>query len=406
MGVKWTEEQQKVINLRNRNILVSAAAGSGKTAVLVERIIQMLTDEKHPIDVDRLLIVTFTEAAAAEMKERVRNAIEKSLEENPENAHLQRQATLIHSASITTIHSFCLSVIREHFHVINLDPGFRIAEEGELKLLSQDVLGEVLESCYEEADETFLKLVEKLGSGRNDKRLETFILQLYEYSRSYPQPEKWLWQCVDNYAVNEQDGSYFIFEIAAKQTKYYVEDMLGILDEALAICEEADGPYMYAEMLEMDIEMLSNLNREQNEYEQLYQELTSIKWKALSRKKDESVSEEKKEKVKQLRDEVKKQVKDLIAAYYYEKPEEMLKDMEASHDTMQAFVALVQMFADAFAEKKRTRNLIDFNDMEQFALQILTEEKDGSLVPSAVARKTGSVNRRTGISGTVCRSYD
>ncbi len=387
MGVKWTEEQQKVINLRNRNILVSAAAGSGKTAVLVERIIQMLTDEKHPIDVDRLLIVTFTEAAAAEMKERVRNAIEKSLEENPENAHLQRQATLIHSASITTIHSFCLSVIREHFHVINLDPGFRIAEEGELKLLSQDVLGEVLESCYEEADETFLKLVEKLGSGRNDKRLETFILQLYEYSRSYPQPEKWLWQCVDNYAVNEQDGAYFIFEIAAKQTKYYVEDMLGILDEALAICEEADGPYMYAEMLEMDIEMLSNLNREQNEYEQLYQELTSIKWKALSRKKDESVSEEKKEKVKQLRDEVKKQVKDLIAAYYYEKPEEMLKDMEASHDTMQAFVALVQMFADAFAEKKRTRNLIDFNDMEQFALQILTEEKEGKLVPSIVAQE-------------------
>ena len=112
MGVKWTEEQQKVIDLRDRNILVSAAAGSGKTAVLVERIIQMLTDEKHPIDVDRLLIVTFTEAAAAEMKERVRNAIEKSLEENPENTHLQRQATLIHSASITTIHSFCLSVIR------------------------------------------------------------------------------------------------------------------------------------------------------------------------------------------------------------------------------------------------------------------------------------------------------
>ena len=144
---------------------------------------------------------------------------------------------------------------------------------------------------------------------------------------------------------------------------------------------------MYAEMLEMDIEMLSNLNREQNEYEQLYQELTSIKWKALSRKKDESVSEEKKEKVKQLRDEVKKQVKDLIAAYYYEKPEEMLKDMEASHDTMQAFVALVQMFADAFAEKKRTRNLIDFNDMEQFALQILTEEKEGKLVPSIVAQE-------------------
>lgn len=134
MGVQWTREQQKVIELRNRNILVSAAAGSGKTAVLVERIIRILTDRDNPVDVDRLLIVTFTEAAAAEMKERIRGAIEKELENRPEDVHLQRQATLIHSARITTIHSFCLSVIREHFHVIDIDPGFRIAEEGELKL--------------------------------------------------------------------------------------------------------------------------------------------------------------------------------------------------------------------------------------------------------------------------------
>ncbi len=142
MGVKWTKEQQKVIELRNRNILVSAAAGSGKTAVLVERIIQMLTDEEHPMDVDRLLIVTFTEAAASEMKERILSAIETALEVNPGNAHLQRQSTLIHSAQITTIHSFCLSVIREHFHLIDMDPGFRIAEEGGLRLLKQDVLSE------------------------------------------------------------------------------------------------------------------------------------------------------------------------------------------------------------------------------------------------------------------------
>ena len=145
MGVKWTKEQQKVIDLRNRNILVSAAAGSGKTAVLVERIISMLTRDERPIDVDRLLIVTFTEAAAAEMKERIRNAIEKKLEEFPQNEHLKHQATLIHNAQITTIHSFCLSVIRDHFHAIDMDPGFRIGEEGELKLLRHDVLGEILE---------------------------------------------------------------------------------------------------------------------------------------------------------------------------------------------------------------------------------------------------------------------
>ena len=133
MDVRWTSEQQKVIDLRERNILVSAAAGSGKTAVLVERIIRMLTDPEKPVDVDRLLIVTFTEAAAAEMKERIRGAIEQALEERPEDVHLQRQATLIHSAQITTIHSFCLSVIREHFHILDIDPSFRIAEEGETK---------------------------------------------------------------------------------------------------------------------------------------------------------------------------------------------------------------------------------------------------------------------------------
>lgn len=166
MGVKWTKQQQKVIDLRNRNILVSAAAGSGKTAVLVERIIQKITDEQSPVDVDRLLIVTFTEAAAAEMKDRIREAIEKKLEENPGNVHLERQATLVHSAPITTIHSFCLSVIREHFHVIDLDPGFRIGEDGELKLLKQDVLDELLEECYSKGEEEFLSFTERFGTGK------------------------------------------------------------------------------------------------------------------------------------------------------------------------------------------------------------------------------------------------
>ena len=148
MGVSWTKEQQKVIDLCGCNILVSAAAGSGKTAVLVERIITMLTRKEQPVSIDRLLIVTFTEAAAAEMKERIRDAIERKLLEDPDNEHLKQQATLIHNAQITTIHSFCLSVIRDHFHVIDLDPGFRVGEEGELKLLRHDVLEELLEDRY------------------------------------------------------------------------------------------------------------------------------------------------------------------------------------------------------------------------------------------------------------------
>ena len=133
MGVQWTKEQQEVIRLRDRNILVSAAAGSGKTAVLVERILSKITDKEHPVDIDRLLIMTFTRAAAGEMKERISAAIEKALCEDPDNEHLQRQTTLLHTAQITTIDGFCAYIIRNYFHLIGLDPGYRTADEGELK---------------------------------------------------------------------------------------------------------------------------------------------------------------------------------------------------------------------------------------------------------------------------------
>ena len=205
MGVQWTEEQRQVIELGGRNILVSAAAGSGKTAVLVERIITMLTRKENPVDVDRLLIVTFTEAAAAEMKERIRQAIEDQAEKRPEDENLNRQATLIHSAQITTIHSFCLSVIREHFHTIDLDPAFRIGEEGELKLLRGEVMQEMLEQYYEEADPEFLNLVESYGGSRDDKKIEELIECLYEFSRSYPEPDRWLAECVHAYEVENME---------------------------------------------------------------------------------------------------------------------------------------------------------------------------------------------------------
>ena len=195
MGVRFTKEQQQVIDLRNRNILVSAAAGSGKTAVLVERIITRLTKDASPLNVDQLLIVTFTEAAASEMKERIHGAIEKALMEQPDNVHLQQQATLIHQAQITTIHKFCLSVIREHFHTIDLDPGFRVGEEGELKLLRQDVVCDVLEQAFEEATPEFLSFVECFSTGKDDKNLEELILRLYEFSRPERSHLLLSWDC-------------------------------------------------------------------------------------------------------------------------------------------------------------------------------------------------------------------
>ena len=254
MGVKWTEEQQQVIDLRDHNILVSAAAGSGKTAVLVERIIARLTRDANPVDVDHMLIVTYTEAAAAEMKERIGAAIEKELEEDPSSEHLKRQSALIHTAKITTIHSFCLSVIREYFHTIDLDPGFRIAEEGELKLLKQDVMKELLEAKYEEGNEDFLRFVETFATGREDLQVEEIISRLYEFAGSYPDPEEWLDDCARMYEESGEKAIYI--EKVMEYIRRTVADMQMLMEKADQICMEPDGPYMYGEMLEADQKVL------------------------------------------------------------------------------------------------------------------------------------------------------
>ena len=245
MGVKWTEEQQQVIDLRDHNILVSAAAGSGKTAVLVERIIARLTRDANPVDVDHMLIVTYTEAAAAEMKERIGAAIEKELEEDPSSEHLKRQSALIHTAKITTIHSFCLSVIREYFHTIDLDPGFRIAEEGELKLLKQDVMKELLEAKYEEGNEDFLRFVETFATGREDLQVEEIISRLYEFAGSYPDPEEWLDDCARMYEESGEKAIYI--EKVMEYIRRTVADMQMLMEKRIRfawnrtdrICKEA-----------------------------------------------------------------------------------------------------------------------------------------------------------------------
>ena len=179
-----------MIELRDRNILVSAAAGSGKTAVLVERIIQRITDEEKPVDIDRLLVMTFTRAAAGEMRVRLEQALSKRLEEDPENEYLQRQSTLLHNAQITTIDGFCSYLIRNYFHMIDLDPGYRTADEGELKLLRVDVVREVLEECYAQKSSDFEEFAECFAPGKSDEGLEELVLKLYDFAMSAPWPEE------------------------------------------------------------------------------------------------------------------------------------------------------------------------------------------------------------------------
>ena len=388
MGVQWTEEQRQVIELGGRNILVSAAAGSGKTAVLVERIITMLTRKENPVDVDRLLIVTFTEAAAAEMKERIRQAIEDQAEKRPEDENLNRQATLIHSAQITTIHSFCLSVIREHFHTIDLDPAFRIGEEGELKLLRGDVMQEMLEQYYEEADPEFLNLVESYGGSRDDKKIEELIECLYEFSRSYPEPDRWLAECVHAYEVEnmEELQATVYYQAMQKNMAGYMAGARELLQQGLTVCVAPDGPQMYMDALEDDLRQIERLEQAEG-YEETYEAIQRINWKRLASNRKNQASEEKANFVKRVRDSVKDMIKDLKSLYYELPGEDVLEEIGRCRPYMQMLARLTTDFSQRFEEIKRSRNMIDFDDMEQYAMRILTREEDGRLVPSKVAEE-------------------
>lgn len=376
MGVSWTTEQQQVIDLRNRNILVSAAAGSGKTAVLVERIVKIITDKNHPVDIDHLLIVTFTNAAAAEMRERIGNAIEKALDEQPGNEHLLRQLTLIHNAQITTIDSFCLYVVRNHFHEINLEPNFRIGDEGELKLLREDVLGRVLEQNYEEPSEAFSDFVEGYASGRTDAALNEMILQLYEFSRSYPWPEKWLDSFVGIYRIEnreELDRAEWLAPLT-QNIRFVLKDCEQLLRQALAVTQQDDGPDMYEKAVRSDLEKYESLSK-LTSFCELSGALSDIKYDRLASSRGFEGDPDKLELVKSLREQAKDVVKKLCRQYFFCSPEMMIGQLERTEPMLEEVVRLTKQFADEFAAAKRRKNLVDFHDVEHFALQILVDEE-------------------------------
>ena len=231
--VKWTEEQKQAIYEKGSNILVAAAAGSGKTAVLVERIINKIINEK--IDIDRLLVVTFTNAAASEMRERVLKAIYKKIDENPEDERLQRQVTLLNKASICTIDSFCLDVVRNNFFEIDISQNFRIADTTEIEILQQDVLEELFEEKYESKDENFEKLINTYTGYRDDTPLKELILKIYTYIQSNPFPEKWLKEKIEMFNLSEkleEDFSKTIWgELLLKQVREIVEEKLVKIEE-------------------------------------------------------------------------------------------------------------------------------------------------------------------------------
>lgn len=417
MGVKFTEDQQRVIDLRNCNILVSAAAGSGKTAVLVERIVELVSgsgcDSAQAVDIDRLLIVTFTNAAAAQMRERITKALSDRVEAEPDNEHIKKQLMLIHNAKIMTIHSFCLYLIKNHFNDIGLDPDFRTADEGEIRLLKQEVLSELLEEQFAQGRQEFTDCVEYFAYDGREKRLEELIERLYTFSGSYPFPEKWLRQHRMDYHVET-------FEELVK-TEWFagmMQEISALLQEckeqekaALKVCEEPDGPYFYAVALEQDQELIAGLEQElasvvqtasepeqsvtpaemdssvaKDAFEALAARVQGISYARMAAKKDDSVSAEKRELVKAMRERVKSLLGTLSEKYFASGPKQWLAECRQADAALCELVDLALLFGERLTEKKREKNLLDFEDMEHLALQILLkEEENGQMVPSDTA---------------------
>ena len=383
MGFKYTPDQQKVINLEDRNILVAAAAGSGKTAVLVERIIRIITDTKTNIDIDKLLVVTFTNAAAAQMKERIAAAIDRCLEENPTNKHLQKQANLIYNAQITTISSFCLSIIRNHFQDIGLDPNFRVGDEGEVKLIKKEALSEILEEKFNEESERFINFVETLSANGKETQLEDWIMKLYENSQSQPFPKVWLESCKDGYDSSKiedifsQNWTQFFGEYT-KNTLIACKDKC---DELLEICNLSSGPYMYVDNIEDDRAQIEEVIAN---YSYDYVNENRIVFGTLKSKRDDSVDINAREYVKGGRNEIKSLINDLYKKYY---TVSLMDSLDLLKDIVDELVDCTNSFAERFALKKQEKAIIDFNDIEHFALDILVELDDGKVV----ATKTGEI---------------
>ncbi len=379
MAVVFTPEQQKVIDLRGRNILVSAAAGSGKTAVLVERIIQMITDEKNPTDIDRLLVVTFTSAAASEMRERISQAIDRKLEQEPENEHLQKQAALLHNAKITTIDSFCLFIIRNNFNDIGLDPGFRVADEGELRLMKQDVLSDLLERKYGEKDEDFLNCVEYFTGGSSDKQLEEYIERLYEFSMSHPWPGEWISERKKDYEITDvtdlEESSFCKYLV--DYVRVCLKECSESLSQAVSLTLKPEGPYFYGELLEKEQEMLEKAS-EKESFAGLAAAFDAMNFSRLPAKKDDSVDASCRERVKQIRNDVKKQVEGIKENYFQLSLKQVCGRMRMAEKPVKTLMELVLSFMDMLNEKKRAENIIDFHDMEHFALDILLKKNEDS----------------------------
>lgn len=370
----WTKGQQDAIEDRGSNLLIAAAAGSGKTAVLVERIIRLITEDK--IDIDRLLIVTFTNAAASEMRERIGTALIKELEKKNENEdHLRNQITLLNRASIITIHSFCIEVVRKHFHLIDIDPSFRIGDTMEINILKQESMEEMLEREYEKGEKLFFDLVESFGGNRDDVSLQQLIDKMYTFIQSQPKPIEWLIEKAEefNITTNSFGNSPWVDTL---KTSMEVQ-LLGakdLLNDARKMCLKPYGPEGYLKAIESDMALVETLLSDiNNDFDNIFYKLTNIEFVRLGRLSKETDSDLK-EQAKDLRDNSKKIIKGITDKIFLRKPEEYIEELKSIYPLMKYLCLLIQDYTLLYREKKLEKGIVDFNDLEHYALTILENE--------------------------------
>lgn len=396
--VKWTKEQRQVIESRNTNLLVSAAAGSGKTAVLIERIIELVLDEKNPIDINKLLVVTFTKLAASEMRERVSKAIEKKLEENPENEHLQKQLLLLSGADITTIDSFCKDVLISYAHLVNLDSNIKVIDPSENEVLAKEVMQELFEELYENNNDSFLRLVDWYAKKNTDEGLLQLLLNVNNFVNSHPFPNIWL---------NEKAE---FFNTKTKDDYFYLENYI------LDIAKDVDMDLEFFELSIKNnlkkIENYSELEKYVNMYNDLLDALSVVKENLKKFLKDNTKFDELKistneflnsnfgsfriskcdEEVKEIYNKVKKEL-DSIKLEITESLgalnldlENIKKESDLIYPYVRSISDVVIKFKEKFWERKQKFNYVDFADIEHLALEILVDiDEDGNIKPSKTA---------------------
>lgn len=383
----WTKAQQRAIDERQSNILVSAAAGSGKTAVLVERIIEKMTDKDNPRDIDEFLVVTFTKAAAAQMREKIAVRIEKLLETEPDNEHLMKQAVLVNRADITTIDSFCLRLVKENFGLLDIDADFSIGDPGIMELIKNDVLDALFDRLYEEKNHDFFMLLDIFGNDRNDDNLKDNVLKLYNFAESFPRPYVWLCDAKASLCIKDENElmalswvkDYFSY------VKAYAKSALLYAKEARSICEAIGGPDKNISVSESDIEAIERINRA-GTYDELKSSL-NIEWMRLKPCKGDAYDEFLIEKYKSLRNQYKEIIKKLNILK--SDSANVIDEMKNISGYLVPLIDLVISFLGEYETEKGKRKLVEFSDVEHMAYRLVCAGYDdaGKPLSTELAKK-------------------